>query len=188
MNSFRLVSLSCATVLFLMMAVGQVQCVFNEGMRPTFAQERQSGQTGNARRCMEIGMHARKQHEQLQAGKKQLLRMAESAQARIDEIHRSEQVDYERSGRMHFILLLATIQSNKQSEYEASALTLQKDAVSALATHEKARQDIPEKVMQVIVETSSDLDTRIRRVDGLVAEMKEVIAHPERLFPKAKKE
>lgn len=185
---FRFALSLCAMALFLMMVLGQFLCVFHEGTQPTFAQERTpSVQTKNVRRCREIELLARTQYGRLNEGQKQMLQIVESAQKRIDEIHASETIDYESSGRMHFIMLLATIQSNKQSQYADSALDLAADAATALAVHDKAKQDVPDAIVRLLDETSASLDSRIRAVGGLIAEMKESVAHPERPFSQPKK-
>ncbi len=188
MKPFRFVSTFCAIALFLMMVLGQSLCVLNEGMRPTFAQERTSSvQTKNVRRCREIELLARTQYGRLNEGEKQMWQIVGAAQKRIDEIHASEKIDYESSGRMHFVMLFATIQANKQSQYADSALDLAADAATALAVHDKANQDVPDAIVRLLDETSASLDARIRAVGGLVAEMNESVAHPERPFPQSKK-
>jgi flagellar basal body-associated protein FliL len=182
----RMILLSMAIGVFVLMVAGQSLSIIEESSSSARGQEPVPA-TKNVRRCRELGMLARTQYDELVAGRKQLWDIVESAQKRIDEIHKAEPVDREQSGRMHFVMLFATIQANKQSEYVSSSLGLAGDVAKAEEASIKTRQEIPDAIIQSLEQASRDLDARIKGVAALAKEMKDAIAHPERPFPRPTK-
>lgn len=174
-----------AAGVFVFMCVGQTLSVIEESMSTAHGQQ-PAAASKNVQRCRELERRARTQYNDLVAGEKALWEVVESAQKRIDVMHKADPVDKEASGRLHFVMLFATIQANKQSESIQSALSLAADAATAEVTHAKTRQEIPDAIMHSFEQTSKNLDVRLAGVASLTKEMNEVIAHPERPFPKPK--
>jgi len=174
-----------ASAVFVLMVVGQSLSVIEESMSIAHGQQ-PAAASKNVQRCRELERRARTQYDDLVAGQKLLWDVVESAQKRIDAMHTTDPVDKETSGRLHFVMLFATIQANKQSESIQAALSLAANAATADVTQQKTRQDIPDAIVQTFERTSRELDERHVAVVALAKEMHDVIEHPERPFPKPK--
>lgn len=180
MNVRRVFSVSMAIGLFTLMVTGQSLSVIEESLPSARGQEPVSAMI--IKRCEAVSAQAAKASKRFADGREKLQKVMMVSELQASKFQKEMPLDKEKVGRMNFILLFATVQSNKCRQYAGSAQTLGKDVAAALRRH----GGVAEADIAALERRSGELRQLADGIDTLAAEMEEALAHPERPFRKSK--